>query len=56
MATGIFGEETFAFDPASNLLDDAQTQHFEPDAARGMPRYPSRKVPSFVSWYAERED
>ncbi|MBY8607591.1 RHS domain-containing protein [Burkholderia arboris] len=41
-ATGMLGEETFAFDPASNLLDDAQTRHFEPDPVRGTPGYSSR--------------
>ncbi|WP_425322026.1 RHS repeat-associated core domain-containing protein, partial [Burkholderia paludis] len=28
-ATGMLGEETFEFDPAGNLLDDAQTRRFE---------------------------
>ncbi|CAB3762419.1 MULTISPECIES: RHS repeat-associated core domain-containing protein [Burkholderia] len=40
-ATGMLGEETFAFDPAGNLLDDAQTRRFEsPD--QNTPGYSSR--------------
>ncbi|KFG92538.1 hypothetical protein GQ56_0136760 [Burkholderia paludis] len=40
-ATGMLGEETFAFDPAGNLLDDAPTRRFEsPD--QNTPGYSSR--------------
>jgi RHS repeat-associated protein len=40
-ATSALGEETFAFDPAGNLLDDARTRHIDGDPARNTQSYTS---------------
>ncbi|MDR5746741.1 RHS repeat-associated core domain-containing protein [Caballeronia sp. LZ029] len=41
-AVSALGEESFAFDPAGNLLDDAHTRHFGVNETRGQPEHVSR--------------